>query len=201
MRIDWPEENNVNTQLLINTNPILTPLANPKYDVRNFLNKRIARPSDDLNIATLLEDSFVKLYAEKLNLQTPASRLQELKDVALRRANGAVALIELGYRTVGTFSLIEAQSPLSQSWVVGAANLRCVAVDPHYQGFGFSDVLVSWADEIAIMWKVKSICLHVQEGAEALERLYSRHGYVRDPAGDTMNIQGPILGYKKSISL
>jgi ribosomal protein S18 acetylase RimI-like enzyme len=113
-----------------------------RFDVRNFLIRRVARPGDDLAIAELLEQSFVSVYERKLQLATPEQRRRELRDVATRRENGVVCVLELGYRIVGTFSLLAPGAGTTQSWLPGAANLRCLAVHPDYQGYGFADLLV-----------------------------------------------------------
>ena len=173
----------------------------PRFDVRNFLVRRVARPGDDLQIAALLEQSFVSVYEKKLQLTTPEGRRRELRDVATRRENGMVGVLELGYRIVGTFSLIAPGAKSSQCWIPEAANLRCLAVEPEFQGYGFSDLLVRWADEVGRAWKVTTMCLHVQKGADSLEKLYSKHGYERAADGDTDSHQGPILGYRKLLGL
>lgn len=182
---------------LLRKNMAVSTTLAPRFDVRNFLVRRVARPGDDLQIAALLEQSFVSVYEKKLQLTTPEGRRRELRDVATRRENGMVGVLELGYRIVGTFSLIAPLAKSSQCWIPEAANLRCLAVDPEFQGYGFSDLLVRWADEVGRAWKVSTMCLHIQEGADSLGKLYSRHGYERAPEGDTSSHQGPILGYKK----
>ena len=179
--------------------PDINPPLSARYDVRNFLIRRVARPGDDLQIAALLEQSFVTVYEKKLRLATPEERKRELRDVATRRENGIVGVLELGYRIVGTFSLIAPGSKSSQCWIPEAANLRCLAVDPEYQGYGFADMLVRWSDEVARAWKLSTLCLHIQDGAESLGRLYSRHGYLRSPEGDANSFQGRILAYRKSL--
>lgn len=181
----------------------LQPLSHPR-DISRFLVKRVARPGDDPVIAELLERAFVGTYAEKLRMGTSQERRQELRDVTSRRESGVVCVLELGYRVIGTFALLMPGTELNRAgegvdghaWLPGAALLRCVAVDPDYRGFGFSELLLEYSEEVARMWKLSRICLHTQEGADAVAQLYARRGYERDARGDGVACGNRILGHR-----
>jgi len=188
-------------------NSLFSPRKNPR-DVSHFLVKRVARPGDDPLVAELLEKAFVKTYAEKLQLSTSEERRFELRDVTSRRESGIVCVIELGYRVVGTFALLmpgtalnrDAQGLGGHAWIPGAALLRCVAVDPDYRGFGFSEQLLDYSEEVARLWKISTICLHTQEGADAVEQLYRRRGYLRDEQGDGISCGNRLRGQRLELS-
>ena len=168
-------------------------------DITHFLTKRVSHPGDDLVVGDLLIRAFVPTYQEKLSLETCESRRSELRDIESRRRCGVVYVLELGYRIIGTFALISPNTEQSQAWLDGAGTLRCVAIDPDFRGYGFSSELLKISDEVASAWKLPAICLHVQEGADSVARLYRQHGYVRDPRGDSVSHGQAILGYSKAI--
>jgi len=156
-----------------------------RRDILNFLTVRDAEPRDDLAVGALLLKSFIETYSNKLpHITTGADRKAELLDVATRRREGVVKVVELGYRIVGTYTLIRPSSSLCQSWIPRTANLRCVAVDPEFHGYSFSEVILREAAEMAKRWECAGICLHVQKGADGVARLYTRFGFVADTSGD-----------------
>lgn len=170
--------------------------ARTKWDVRNFLRLRLADAKDDLGIGELLVRSFLTTYEKKLpHIQTAPTRIAELLGVRDRRESGEVYIFELGFKMVGTFSLLRSGSKLNEAWMPEAANLRAVAVDPDYQGYGFADMILSSASATARSWGVKRICLHVLEGATRLAELYQRYGYRRDPSGDFIAHGYRLEGY------
>lgn len=89
---------------------------------------------------------------------------------------------------------------MPRSWLPQTATLRCVAVDPAFHGFGFSERLLVEADEIVRLWGLKGICLHVVNGALGVGRLYERHGYLRDRRGDRDFLGGSLMGYVRPLS-
>ena len=167
-----------------------------KRDILNFLDCRLARPSEDYLLGNLLIRAFVDTYARKLpKAVTNQERKEELMNVGQRRKDGLVYLLELGYKIVGTFSLIHPEAATSQSWMPRSANLRCLAVDPDYHGYGFSERLLEKAIQIARGWKCESVALHVQDGADGVARLYERYGFERCPQGDQETYGSRILAY------
>ena len=53
-----------------------------------------------------------------------------------------------------------------------------------FHGKGLSTPLLDAAERVARQWGVSAICLHVRKGADGVQRMYQRRGYVREPAGD-----------------
>lgn len=170
-------------------------------DLANFIQLRPAFPSDDLSVAELLLHTFISTYAQKLpTITTSDERKKELRDVGSRRKQGYVCIAELGYRTIGTFSLIHPESPLSEAWRPNGATLRCLAIDPEFHGLALSELLLDEADRVAGAWNAGAVFLHVQNGADRVATLYQRHGYVRDPLGDKISHGSSLEGYCKNLS-
>jgi GNAT superfamily N-acetyltransferase len=171
-----------------------------RRDLWNFIRLRQASVADDLALADLLTKTFLTTYERKLpTVATPKSRKIELENVADRRKNGYVCVAELGYRIIGTFSLIHPESNLSEAWRPNGATLRCVAVDPDFHGLDLSTLLLNEAEKIAAFWRANSIFLHVQNEALKVAALYERHGYLRDPLGDKTSHGTTIIGYYKEL--
>lgn len=165
-------------------------------DILDFINIRTASGLDDDEIGDLLVRTFSATHAAKLPHAIPSpARVAELRDVKSRRENGRVIVLELGYRIIGTFALIRPESKMSDSWLVNGATLRCVAVDPEFHGLGFSAALLAESEELARSWGVDYICLHVQQGAHGVAKLYEGRGYRREPRGDLQAHELTIEGY------
>lgn len=167
-----------------------------RRDVVNFVNLRNSLPGEDPVIGDLLVRTFRDTYAKKLpSVLTTDEREKELRDVCGRRVHGCVRVLELGYQIIGTYALIPPCSALDESWTPNTATLRCVAVEAKFHALRLSDALVRDAIELARSWQVNAICLHVQQGALGVARLYQRHGFLRAPEGDRMNAGNSIEGY------
>jgi predicted N-acetyltransferase YhbS len=146
---------------------------------------REARPEDDAAIGELLVEAFISQYAKKLpEVRYTGERKRELRAVAAKRAVAAVLVAELEGRVVGTVALWPPGVPGSEAWVPGAADLRHLATAVDFHGRGLSTPLLDAAERLAREWRVPAICLHVRRGAEGVERMYQRRGFVREPAGD-----------------
>lgn len=176
-------------------------VARCQRDISNFLALREAQEADDKPVGDLLLHSFESTYARKLpEAVLSEARRKDLESVSERRRGGGVWILELGNKIVGTFSLLKPGSPLSESWLPETATLRCLAVDPSFHGLGFSERLLTEADEIIRLWGLKGICLHVVAGALGVGRLYIRHGYLRDPRGDRGFLGIDLHGYVRPLS-
>jgi hypothetical protein len=148
-----------------------------RRDLANFIELRAATPGDDLRVGELLIETFVSTNKKKLpHLETSDLRIQELRNVRTRRRNGVVYVLELGFQIVGTFSLIH----------------------PRFHGCKLSQIILNQADLIAKEWKVDRTCLHVQDGAIGVSKLYEAHGYRRDQKGDFLHLGQWVLGHQMS---
>lgn len=167
-----------------------------RRDISHFVLVRLARVEDERAIGELLVRAFVQTYSRKLpEVETNSVRKLELHDVAGRREEGLVYVMELGYRIIGTFTLIRPGALLTQSWLPNTANLRCVAIDPEYHGLGLSQQLLVEAERRAREWGSDAICLHVQKGAEGVAKMYEKFGFRRDNRGDRVYNGSSIEGY------
>ncbi|MEZ4751509.1 MAG: N-acetyltransferase [Bdellovibrionota bacterium] len=167
-----------------------------KRDVVNFLNTRLATVSDDDSVGDFLVKTFNQTYAEKLpDAVLNLDREAELRDVASRRRDGGVWLVELGYQLVATFSVIRPGAPGNDAWLPEAALLRCVAVDRAFHGLRFSSLILESSKAIATEWRASHLCLHVQQGAQGVARTYENFGYVRDTRGDNNFLGSLVEGY------
>ncbi len=169
-------------------------------DLANFIGFRPALPSDDLAIAELLVRTFLSTYEQKLpSIITTDDRKNELRNVGARRKQGHVCVAELGYRIIGTFSLIHPESPNSDAWRSNGANLRCLAIDPEFHGLALSELLLKESERIAKAWHSEAVYLHVQKGAAKVAMLYERNGYLRDEAGDKFSFGSELEGHFKPL--
>ncbi|MCB0361770.1 MAG: GNAT family N-acetyltransferase [Bdellovibrionales bacterium] len=169
---------------------------NRSRDILHYINLKSASSNHDDEIGNLLVRSFMDTYQEKLpHLHTTQERIDELREVNKRRRDGEVFILELGYRIIGTAAIIRPNTVENQSWTPHSANLRCLAIDPDFHGLGFSEILIDRSFKIAQGWLSHSICLHVQEGAEGVSRLYTAKGYLRDPIGDMTCHGCQVNGY------
>ena len=147
---------------------------------------RLARAEDDAVVGEILVDGYVTAYARKMpHVVVGERRRAELRDVARKRAEATVLVVEHEGRVAGTVAVWKPGSPHSEAWIAGAADLRHLAVDPSLQGKGLSRALLDEAERIArFEWQVSAVCLHVRRGNFGVARLYMSRGYVRDPSGD-----------------
>lgn len=165
-------------------------------DILNFVSLRLAHERDDVAVGDLLTRAFTATYERKLpSVATPYERLSELRRVSERREDGAVLILELGYRAIGTAALIRPGAASSQAWLPDAANLRCLAIDPQFHGLGLSNPILDACETAARSWQAGCICLHVQIGAEGVARLYESRGYDRRPEGDMVTNGAKVEGY------
>lgn len=165
-------------------------------DILDFISLKTASGEDQEAIGELLVRTFMQTYARKLpHVCTPEERIKELRNVALRQHDGDVLILELGYRIIGTAALIRPGASSSESWLENSSNLRCVAIDPEFQGLGFAEVLLGEAEALARRWNSSNVCLHVQSGAEGVARMYLRWGFTRAPVGDIICHGHRVDGY------
>jgi GNAT superfamily N-acetyltransferase len=171
-----------------------------KRDVLNFMRWRDATEADDRAIAQLLLTTFIVTNAFKRpDLASTAERVRELNDVASRRLSGVVRLLEFGHRLIGTYALMRPKTTECLAWTGNAAYLRAVAIDPEFQGINLAESLIENAIQIARLWEVERICLHIVRGSDGLARLYGRFGYDRDPRGDQIGSGFELDGYSAQI--
>ncbi len=181
-------------------NRMINPELLLRRDLTNFMRIRNAYPGDDLIIGEMLVKSFRETYALKLpTVSTPPEREIELRDIHSRRINGVVRISELGFQIIGTYSLIAPDSALDESWTPQTCTLRCVAIEPRFHSLKLSEKLIFDAIDVAKKWNAGGICLHVQEGADGVARLYQQFGFRRDERGDKQwmgnNIHGFLLEF------
>jgi ribosomal protein S18 acetylase RimI-like enzyme len=111
-------------------------------------------------------------------------RKEELRDVASKRKEASVLVLELDGRVVGTVALWVPGSPRSEAWLPEAWDLRHLAFDPAVHGRGLSASLLDGAEQMARASGARFICLHVRRGNKGVAKLYMGRGYERDPKGD-----------------
>ena len=175
--------------------------ADSPRDISHFLAMRDYAPADAHAVSGLLVSAFTQTYARKLlDVRTDADRVLELIDASARHNCGAVRILELGHEVIGTYSLVRPGTSENQAWHEDAASLRCLALDAKLHGLGLSSTLLADAIALAGRWSVPRICLHVQHGADGVARLYTRAGFERDRAGDTISCGNRIEGYTLTMS-
>ena len=159
---------------------------------------RPAEPRDDAAVGELLVSAFETAYARKMpEVVYTEERRRELRDVAGRRAEGAVLVAERDGVVVGTVSIYPPGAKRSEAWLPRAADLRQLAVAPSEFGKGHSTALMDAVERLAWGWDIDAICLHVRRGAHGVARLYQGRGYRREPAGDleypTVSLEAYVL--------
>lgn len=174
---------------------------NSRRDITNFINARVAKPSDDFTLGQFLVNSFKVKQSIKTPTHTDTDeRILDLMNVKQRRENGVVIIYELGYKILGTFSLFYQTSSLNDSWLPNSTLLRCFAIDPDFHGLDLALYLLNDADRISYQMSATHCCLHVYKIATSVAKLYEKHGYQRSLQGDHISSGTEVLGYTKQIS-
>lgn len=146
---------------------------------------RRAEARDDLAVGELLVTAFMTAYAAKMpEVVYGEGRKRDLRDVATKRAEGAVFVAELDGEVVGTVLVYPPGAPRSEAWRPNMADLRQLAVAPACFGRGYSAALLDAAEGLAWSWGVDAIGLHVRRGAHGVASIYRRRGYVPEPSAD-----------------
>jgi GNAT superfamily N-acetyltransferase len=146
---------------------------------------REARPGDDAAVGEILVSGYLTRYAQKMpEVVLTDRRKEELRDVASKRNEATVLVLELDGKVVGTVALWAPGSPRSEAWLPEAWDLRHLAFDPAVHGRGLSAPLLDGAEQVARDSGARFICLHVRRGNKGVAKLYMSRGYERDPKGD-----------------
>jgi GNAT superfamily N-acetyltransferase len=146
---------------------------------------REAQPGDDAAVGEILVSGYLTRYAQKMpEVVLTDRRKAELRDVASKRKEATVLVLEVEGRVVGTVALWAPGSPLSEAWLPEAWDLRHLAFDPAVHGRGLSGPLLDGAEQLARESGARFICLHVRRGNKGVAKLYMGRGYERDPKGD-----------------
>ena len=146
---------------------------------------REGRPEDDAVVGEILVSGYSTRYAQKMpEVVLTDRRKAELRDVASKRREATVLVLELEGKVVGTVALWAPGSPRSEAWLPDAWDLRHLAFDPAVHGRGLSAPLLDGAEKIARESSARFICLHVRRGNKGVAKLYMGRGYERDAKGD-----------------
>ena len=146
---------------------------------------REARPDDDAAVGQILVSGYLTRYAQKMpEVVLTDRRKEELRDVASKRSEATVLVLELDGKVVGTVALWAPGSPRSEAWLPEAWDLRHLAFDPAVHGRGLSGPLLDRAEQMARDSGARFICLHVRRGNKGVAELYMARRYQRDPKGD-----------------
>jgi GNAT superfamily N-acetyltransferase len=165
-------------------------------DISNFLKIREATKQDDLVVGEFLINAFDTTYGKKMpSAALSQDRKTDLMDIASRREGGGVWILELGNQMVGTFSLLHPRSNLADSWISDSAVLRCVAIAPEFHGYGLSERILLESEQIARLWGMRALCLHVVAGSKGVARVYEQFGFLRDARGDGQFFDVPLWGF------
>jgi len=146
---------------------------------------RDAVEADDTVVGELLVQAYLTQFAKKLpDVSYSPERLADLRNQMARRACASVLVAEIDGLIAGTVTLYPAGASGSDAWIVGAVDLRLLAIHPEFQGRGLSGRVLDAAEARARKWGASAICLHTRQGALGVARLYRSRGYVRDETGD-----------------
>jgi GNAT superfamily N-acetyltransferase len=171
-------------------------------DISNFLQIREAAAEDDTSVGEFLLHAFDTTYFKKMpEAALSEDRKRDLLDVAGRRASGGVWILSLGEQLVGTFSMLHPRSNLAESWLPESAVLRCVAIAPQFHGLGLSERILLESEQIARLWGMKALCLHVVQGSKGVAGVYENFGFLRDARGDGRFYEIPLWGFTLPLSI
>ncbi|MCO5143164.1 MAG: GNAT family N-acetyltransferase [Oligoflexia bacterium] len=166
-----------------------------KRDIANFIFIRSAIPGDDLQVGDLLAYSYLPTEKNSLQAYEQSESEQNLRDVRTKRVHGIVRVLELGYKVIGTYTLIPPNSSLDESWTYNTATLCHMAIDPDYRGLRLSINLLNDAIEVARKWQVEKICIQICSDALNIARLFEKFGFIRDKIGDMNYFSYKMKGY------
>lgn len=144
---------------------------------------REATAADDAATGALRVRAYGWRYAQR-GIDVPDGRWADLRDAAATRAQAKVFVGEEDGRIVATVALFPPGTKDNESWIENAVDLRFFAIDPEFQGRGFSKLMLDAAEEWVWSAGYDVICLHVRREAQGIARLYEARGYRRDPKGD-----------------
>ncbi len=146
---------------------------------------RVATSEDDTAVAELLVNSYRQAYGRAPSgMRLSEERIQDLKDVAKRRAKGCVVVAEQDGRIVGSASVLRPGDPDCKAWMPEMAEIKYMAVEAEYRGKNVSRALLTEATMCALAWGARAICLFVPRGASGVAKLYQSRGFMRAPQGD-----------------
>lgn len=141
-----------------------------------------AAPGDDLAAAgRVVQGAYFALPGYPRDEEYDA----HLGDVAARAADAVVVLALLDGEVVGCATYVaDHTNPHAEHDDPGAASFRAFGVSPTAQGAGVGAAMLEWIARRAMADGKQRIRIHTLESMPAAQRLYARHGYVRDPEHD-----------------
>ena len=145
---------------------------------------------EDVGLAPIVEDDKLiglltdRDIATRLVAEGRDPDQVKVRDVASKRKEATVLVLELDGKVVGTVAIWAPGSPQSEAWLPQAWDLRHLAFDPAVHGRGLSAPLLDRAEQIARDSGARYMCLHVRRGNKGVAKLYMGRGYERDPKGD-----------------
>ncbi len=146
---------------------------------------RHADETDDHAVGELLIRAFDTQNSNKMpGVVSSPERYADLRNRAQKRKDATVLVGEIDGTLAGTMTLYRWGAPGNEAWLQGAAGLRYLAIEPRFAGKGLSTLFITEAKKPAVDWRASAICLRVRSGATGVQRLYSLHGWERDPRGD-----------------
>jgi GNAT superfamily N-acetyltransferase len=151
------------------------------------VNVRRAREAEH----ALLGELCVRAYAH--DGLGPAGYAARLRDVDGRAACAEVLVAEADGELLGTVTLMLEPSPLTEIATADEGEFRMLAVAPSAQGRGAGTALVQACAAAARARGHRALVCSSQDRMVAAHRIYSRLGFVRDPARDWSPVPGVRL--------
>lgn len=148
---------------------------------------RLAVPADDDRLAEITAAAYLQ-GGHLRGADDPY--LDNLRDVALRRAQATVMVAEIDGAAAGSVTVADQHSALAEYVRPGEAEIRMLSVDPTVTGRGVGSALLAAAIERARNGGADRIVLHTLDSMTTAHRMYDRAGFVREPEFDDEILPG-----------
>lgn len=107
-----------------------------------------------------------------------------LEDLPAARRDGSVRAAFLGTKLVGVSALLHSESRTTEAWLPNSAYLSFLGVKKEFRGLGLSERLIEDAEQVAMSWEMRTLCVHLPESFARLTRVFRRRGFQSDRRGD-----------------
>ena len=145
---------------------------------------RDARPEEHDEVSELMRDAYLE-YQTHFSPEVWEGYVRDIMDVRSRLGVADLIVAEVAGRLSGVVTFFpEASHSERESWPVGWAGVRLLAVRPDARGLGIGRALMGECLRRCRQLAVPTIGLHTTEPMDVARGMYERMGFVRTPDYD-----------------